>query len=370
MVSVGRKIILAALLAGMVYNIFSDSDAVCAVGAPEISAASAVVMYEDGSCVFEKNADERRLIASTTKLMTALVAVELSEPEQRVEVAAECCGIEGSSMYLTPGQILTADELIAGLLLCSGNDAAEALAVGLCGSEAAFVEKMNEKAAELGLDNTAFANPHGLDAEGHYSTARDLAKLMLRCMDSERLARLCALPALRVGEQCYVNHNKLLGRCEGCLGGKTGYTRAAGRCLVSCCERDHTRFVCVTLGAPDDWNDHMRLYDAAFAGWSNALAVSAEERYEIPVVGGTEERAIAAPERELRLFLPRGEELAYVRELPRFTYAPVREGECAGRIVVLRGGEAAGEIRLIYVRGVESRGEETEQTWKRDFKRS
>ncbi len=354
-----RKIILAALLAVMVYNIFSDSAAARADFVPEISAESAVVMYADGSCVFEKNADERRLIASTTKLMTALVAVELSEPEQPVEVAAQCCGIEGSSMYLTPGQILSADELIAGLLLCSGNDAAEALAVGLCGSEAAFVEKMNEKAAALGLEDTAFANPHGLDAEGHYSTARDLAKLMLRCMENERFAHLCALPSCRVGENDYVNHNKLLGLCDGCLGGKTGYTRAAGRCLVSCCEREHTRFVCVTLGAPDDWNDHLRLYDAAFAGWANRLAVSTEERYTIPVTGGTEELAVAAPEREIRLFLPCGEQIEYVREQPRFTYAPVRAGECAGRIVVLRGGEAAAEVRLIYLHGVARRGEET-----------
>ena len=302
--------------------------------------------------------------------MTALVAAELSEPEQPVEVAAECCGVEGSSMYLSPGEILTADELIAGLLLCSGNDAAEALAVGLCGSEAAFVDKMNEKAAALGLDDTSFANPHGLDAEGNYSTARDLARLMLRCMENDRFARLCALPSLRVGDKYYVNHNKLLSRCEGCLGGKTGYTRAAGRCLVSCCEREHTRFVCVTLDAPDDWNDHMRLYDAAFAGWSNTLAVSADESYPIPVAGGAEEYALAAPENEIRLYLPRGEELEYVREMPRFTYAPVREGECAGRIVVLRGGESVGEVRLIYVRGVALGGEETKQTWKRDCRRS
>ncbi len=343
----------------MVYNIFSDGVVARAEPAPEISAASAVVMYADGSCIYEKNADERRLIASTTKLMTALVAVELREPDRLIEVAGSCCGIEGSSMYLAPCQLVTADELIAGLLLCSGNDAAEALAVGLCGSEAAFVEKMNEKAASLGLRDTAFANPHGLDAEGHYSTARDLAKLMLACMENERFARLCALPSLQVGEQCYVNHNKLLGLCEGCLGGKTGYTRAAGRCLASCCEREGTRFVCVTLSAPDDWNDHLRLYDAAFAAYANTLAVSTEERYEIPVAGGTEGKAVAAPEEEIRLFLPRGERLEFVRELPRFTFAPVRAGACAGRIVVLRGGEAAAEVRLIYLRGVARRGEET-----------
>ena len=355
----GRKILLAALLALMVYNIISDSAPACADIGDEISAASAVVMYADGSCVLEKNADEPHLIASTTKLMTALLAVELSEPEQPIEVAAQCCGVEGSSMYLTPGQILTADELIAGLLLCSGNDAAEALAVGLCGSEAAFVEKMNEKAAALGMDNSSFANPHGLDAEGHRSTARDLARLMLRCMENERFARLCALSSITIDDKNYVNHNKLLGLCEGCLGGKTGYTRAAGRCLVSCCERDGTRFVCVTLDDPDDWNDHMRLYETAFAGWSNRLVVSTDERYGIPVSCGTADMAVAAPEEDVRLFLPRGEELDYVREMPRFTYAPLRAGDCAGRIVVLRGGEAAAEVRLIYLCGVERRGEET-----------
>ena len=365
-----RIIILVALLGTMVYNIFSDDALLYADFEPEISAASAVVMFEDGSCVFEKNADERRLIASTTKLMTALVAVEHSEPDEPIRIDPRCCGIEGSSMYLEAGEILTADELIAGLLLSSGNDAAEALAIGLCGSEERFVSLMNEKAAALGLTDTAFVNPHGLDAEGHYSTARDLARLMLVCMRSERIARLCALPSLTVGDKYYVNHNKLLERCDGCLGGKTGYTRAAGRCLVSCCERDGTRFVCVTLSDPDDWNDHLRLYDAAFAEWTNYLAVSADERYEIPVAGGAEEKAVAAPERDFRIFLRRGEKPEYIRELPRFTYAPVGEGACAGRIVVLRGGEAAGEIRLIYCRGVPRRGEETDSIWKKDCKRS
>ena len=354
----GAKIILAALLAGMVYNIFSDGVPAAAEDEPSISAQSAVVMFEDGSCVYEKNADERRLVASTSKLMTALVAIELSESDEIIEVAPQCCGIEGSSMYLSPGEKLRADELISGLLLCSGNDAAAALAVGLCGSEEAFVAKMNEKASALGLENTSFANPHGLDAEGHYATARDLARLMFACMRSERFARLCAQKSCVVGDRYYVNHNKLLDRCEGCLGGKTGYTHAAGRCLVSCCERSGTRFVCVTLCDPDDWNDHVRLYDTAFANWSNRLAVSTEERYEIPVTGGAEGFAAAAPERELRLFMPRGEELVYVREMPRFTYAPVIAGQCAGRIVVLRGGEAAGEIRLVYIENVQACHEE------------
>lgn len=261
-------------------------------------------------------------------------------------------------MYLAPGQCLRADELLSGLLLCSGNDAAEALAVGLCGSEEAFVRKMNEKASELGLDNSSFANPHGLDDERHYSTARDLARLMLECMQSERFAKLCSQRSFRVDDKYYVNHNKLLDRCEGCLGGKTGYTRAAGRCLVSCCEREGTRLVCVTLDDPDDWNDHVRLYDAAFAEFSNRLAVSTDERYEIPVSGGTKASAVAAPERELRLFLPREEEIEYVREMPRFVYAPLRAGQYAGRIVVLRGGETVDVVPLGFTEEIPVRGGE------------
>lgn len=355
----GRKIILAAILCSMVYNIFSDHTAISADFEGEISAASAVVMAEDGSCVYEKNADEPRLIASTTKLMTALVAIESSAPDDAIEVKEGCCGIEGTSMYLSPGEILTADELIEGLLLSSGNDAAEALAVGLCGSEKAFVDRMNEKAAQLGLGHTSFSNPHGLDAEGHFSTARDLARLMLCCMQNERFARITAMRQCVIGDKFYVNHNKLLERCEGCIGGKTGYTRAAGRCLVSCCERNGTRFVCVTLSDPDDWNDHLRLYETAFAAWETVLAVSSEERFEIPVAAGDRDCAIAAPEGELKLFLPKGEELEYRYEMPRFVYAPLRQGDCAGRVVVLCAGEAAGEIKLVFTADVEraARGE-------------
>lgn len=350
------KIIVAAILGVMVYNIILGGVRAWAEPYEEISAKSAVVMYADGSCVFEKNADERMLIASTTKLMTALVAIENCPLDKQIEVGAQCCGIEGSSMYLRPGQKLSAEELIDGLLLSSGNDAAEALAVGICGDEQSFVALMNEKAAELGLNDTSFANPHGLDAEGHYSSARDLARLMISCMENAELARIIAMRSCTVDGNNYVNHNKLLNSCPGCIGGKTGYTRAAGRCLVSCCERDGTRFVCVTLSDPDDWNDHVRLYEAAFAAWSNRLVVSTGDTRKIPVVGGEESSALAVPEREVRIFMPNDETPEIICEMPRFAYAPVLSGECAGRLVILRGGEAAAEVRLIYGESVQRAG--------------
>lgn len=350
-----RKIILAVIALGMVYSIWSASAATAAYDAAEIHAASAAVLYADGRCAYEKNADEPRLIASTTKLMTALVAIELSEPDTRIAVPADCCGIEGSSMYLQPGEEYSADELLTGLLLASGNDAAAALAEGLCGSEEAFVARMNAKAAELGLTHSSFVNPHGLDAEGHVSTARDLAILMLRCMENERFARLIAQRGCSIHDQYYVNHNKLMDRLDGCLGGKTGYTRAAGRCLVSCCERDGLRFVCVTLSDPDDWNDHMRLYEQVFSSWERRTVVSADERFGIPLAQGERSTAFAAPERDVTLVLPKDEEPELVRELPQFSFAPVRRGECAGRIVVLLDGEAVDEVRLLYRQDVEKR---------------
>ena len=352
-----KKIILAANLVTMVYNICLASAPASADFESEISAASAIVLSDDGQSLFEKNADERRLIASTTKLMTALVAIENSSGEQIIEIDPVCCGIEGTSMYLLPGDHYTVDELLCGLLLSSGNDAAEALAVGLCGSEDAFVAKMNDKARALGLENTSYRNPHGLDAEGHCSTARDLARLMLACMQNERFAALCGKREACIHEANYVNHNKLLSTLPGCLAGKTGYTRAAGRCLVSCCERDGLRLVCVTLSDPDDWNDHSRLYEQAFAAWERRVAVSTSERYEIALVAGLQRCAVAAPERELSLVLRRCEELRYVRELPLFAYAPVRAGEYAGRIVVIRGDETIDEIPLIYCLSVEKESE-------------
>lgn len=231
--------------------------------AVEVSAAAAVLMDADsGRLLYEKNGEKRMLIASTTKLMTALVALEQGGLQQEITVTGGHMA-EGSSMYLRPGEKLTLETLLYGLLLCSGNDAA--LAVTECmGGVAPFVARMNEKAAELGMENTHFANPNGLDDEEHYSTAEDMAKLAAAAMDDPVLRRVASTRTARIGGRTLTNHNKLLSRVEGCVGLKTGYTRAAGRTLVSCAERDGVRLVAVTLQAGDDWNDHASLYEQGF----------------------------------------------------------------------------------------------------------
>ena len=231
--------------------------------AVEVSAAAAVLMDADsGRLLYEKNGEKRMLIASTTKLMTALVALEQGGLQQEITVTGGHMA-EGSSMYLRPGEKLTLETLLYGLLLSSGNDAA--LAVTECmGGAVPFVARMNEKAAELGMENTHFANPNGLDDEAHYSTAEDMAKLAATAMDDPVLRRVASTRTARIGGRTLTNHNKLLSRVEGCVGLKTGYTRAAGRTLVSCAERDGVRLVAVTLQDGDDWNDHASLYEQGF----------------------------------------------------------------------------------------------------------
>lgn len=231
--------------------------------AVEVSAAAAVLMDADsGRLLYEKNGEKRMLIASTTKLMTALVALEQGGLQQEITVTGGHMA-EGSSMYLRPGEKLTLETLLYGLLLSSGNDAA--LAVTECmGGAVPFVARMNEKAAELGMENTHFANPNGLDDEAHYSTAEDMAKLAAAAMDDPVLRRVASTKTARIGGRTLTNHNKLLSRVEGCVGLKTGYTKAAGRTLVSCAERDGVRLVAVTLQDGDDWNDHASLYEQGF----------------------------------------------------------------------------------------------------------
>lgn len=252
-------------------------------------------------------------------------------------------------MYLQPGETYSVRELMEGLLLASGNDAALLLARGISGSEAAFVEKMNQKARELGLQDTHFANPHGLDAPEHYSTAADLAGIMLCCMQSPDFQALVSCRSATIKGLCFENHNRLLDRCPGCLGGKTGYTQAAGRCLVSCCEREGTRFVCVTLDDPRDWEDHCRLYDWAFSHYQ-LRSVSDGLRFYVPLASGKGEMLPVEPEK-LALFLPRDATVTLEAELPWFIFPPVKAGSQAG---LLRASLAGEEIGCVPIRFIES----------------
>ena len=312
------------------------------------SARACVLMYEDGQCLYEKNADDKMLIASTTKLMTAIVAIENTKLESKVKIKAEHCAVEGSSMNLKAGETYTVKELLLGLLLASGNDAALALAHHVSGSSHEFALLMNEKARELGMVNTSFANPHGLDAPEHYSTARDLAVLMLYCMDNQTFKELNSSKAANIKGQSYSNHNKLLIQYPGCVGGKTGFTSAAGRYLVSCSEREGMRFVCVTLSDPDDWRDHMLLYDYAFENF--CLHKFGENiSYYIPLVSANKRKVKVVCKEKCEIFAGKDERIELKTEIPAFTFAPVKIGETAGKICVIIKSNVVAVLPLVYV---------------------
>lgn len=323
-----------------------------AAAAPGSSAASAVVMTGDGQLLYDKNGEARARIASTTKLMTAIVTLENAALNELVDIEPEWCNIEGSSMYLRAGERYTVKELLLGLLLVSGNDAACALACHTAGDMEHFVKLMNEKAQALGMTGSSFANPHGLDAQNHYSTALDMAKLMCYCMENESFRQLCGVKSCNIHGQTLVNHNRLLDSCPGCVGGKTGYTISAGRCLVSCCERKGLRLICVTLSAPDDWNDHMALYDWAYARFS-LKDVMEGQRFPVPVVSGNVESLELVPEKSIALYCGSGQQISLRAELPRFVFAPVNKGETGGEIWVIINGNIVDGCKLIYSESAE-----------------
>ncbi len=323
-------------------------------GEETVSARSAILMEAStGTVLYEKEPDERSLIASTTKLMTALVAIENARLCETVTVPAACESVEGSSMYLKAGEELTLRELLYGLMLESGNDAAVAVACHVGGSVEGFVEMMNDRAASLGLQNTHFVNPHGLNDEEHYSTSRDLALLMRECMDNPVFAQIASTKTATFGGRTFTNHNKLMWSYEGMVAGKTGYTKKAGRTLVTCAERDGMRLICVTLNDGDDWTDHAALYDMGFARWQIRTPVRAgETAWEVPVISGTEPSVEAAAKTGVSLLTERNAALEVRANLPPFVYARVCAGERAGTLTVLLDGEPVGETELVFTRDV------------------
>ena len=237
-----------------------------------ISAQAYVLMEADtGKVLLSKNGDEKRPIASTTKIMTTLLCLESGGLDDWFVVDPEAIRVEGSSMGLQEGDVVTKRMLCYGMLLPSGNDAANATAVRLAGSIPEFAKLMNARAARIGMTHTCFVTPSGLDAEGHGASARDMGLLARTAMQNPDFRAICSQSRAEVcfGNPPYnrwlKNTNKLLTMYEGVVGVKTGFTDAAGRCLVSFCERDGVSLLCVTLHAKDDWNDHMKLYDYGFA---------------------------------------------------------------------------------------------------------
>ena len=316
-----------------------------------VSAQSAVLMEaESGRVLYAKDADTQRLIASTPKLMTALVALESGHSlEEDVTIPAEAAGVEGSSLYLKAGETVKLKTLLYGMLLHSGNDAATAVALACAGSLEDFAQQMNEKAQELGMTHSHFTNPTGLDGEEHYSSAYDMALLARACLAVPELTEITASRSVTLEGRTFVNHNKLLWRYEGCVGMKTGYTQAAGRTLVSAAERDGMTLIAVTLNAPSDWADHAAMLDYGFENYHMEEAVTAGQTLcSLPVSGRLGPFVSLEAEETLRWPMGAGESLETRLELGGLTSleAPVQAGVPMGRVELLLNGKVVGESDL------------------------
>lgn len=321
----------------------------CRAYAVGTSASAAVLMDADsGRVLYAQNENARMGIASTTKIMTALVAIENGRLSDTVTVPRAATLVEGTSMYLREGEKLSLENLLYGLLLCSGNDAALAIAAHVGGSVGAFVKMMNKKAAELGMTGTSFANPNGLDDPQHYSTALDMAKLARAASENETLVRIASTRSITTGGRTMTNHNKLLSRVDGCIGLKTGYTRACGRTLVSCAVRNGQRLVAVTLQDGNDWADHAALYDYGFSAYPARRVLTIGETVKVlPVKDGLVATAPLLAARSFSWPLGSGETLTTRLEIPDQLEAPAQAGTPAGQEIVLVNGREVGRVDLI-----------------------
>lgn len=324
-------LLLSVLLSSMVYAGGMQTASSDVAAFPDVSAQSYVVAdAKTGEVIFSKNENDRMPIASTTKVLTCLVALENTKMDDVVTVTAESCGIEGSSIYLYEGEKLTVRDLLYGIMLESANDAAACIAIHVSGSVDSFSDLMNQKASSLGLVNSHFNNPHGLEDPEHYSTAYDMSRIWCEAMKNSDFRKIVSAKTYKIdlendeGYRFLSNHNKLLKTYEPSIGGKTGYTRTAGRCLISGAEMNGVELVMVTLNAPDDWSDHKNMLDHAFSLYSTVeVAGEGSVSRVIPVVGGNAKSISVKNTESLTLTVRDVTKLQTKVIAPRFVYAPI-----------------------------------------------
>lgn len=355
-----KKIIFSVMLTAFLAAVFGFS--VYAAEKPQDLSAQAYVLLsaDTGEVLASKNAHERHSMASTTKIMTALVALESGCPEQQIKVTSDMVRVEGTSIGLLPEDLITVRTLVSGMLLESGNDAANVTAYAVAGSQEKFLDLMNQKAAAIGMQNTHFETVSGLDSENHYSTAYDMAILGAAALQNPEFRRICGQKSERVlyGNPPYArtltNHNRLLSEYPGAIGIKTGFTKKSGRCLVSAAERDGVTLVAVTLRAPNDWADHRKLLDYGFSVMQTREYSDFVKDISVPVVGGSASRVPA------RLYSPAvlpvadaSAELQVEVYVQPFLYAPVGAGAPVGTAVYKLDGKIVREIPLVAAEDIE-----------------
>lgn len=313
------------------------------VQALQCSRAEVVIEVTSGRILCSRNEKECLPVASTTKILTAIIIIEDCDLDARVCIPEETAGIEGSSIYLTAGEVLTVRDLLHGLMLRSGNDCAATLALYHSGSMDKFAAVMNERARMIGAENCTFRNPHGLPQEGHLASALDMAKIAAYALRNKTFSEIvnCRQYVVEDGGCGYartlINKNKMLSLYEGADGVKTGYTKEAGRCLVSSATREGMRLVCAVLDSPDMYNRSAELLDDCFARYSMRELFNGEKfRREIPTDGIAGKKCRVSCRGRLSYPLAEGEEkfVEVCETLPDILALPVHKGDETGKIDV------------------------------------
>ena len=304
--------------------------------------SSALYNPNTNSFLHENNSSQRLPMASTTKIITALIAIETLDPDEIIRVPKEAVGVEGSSLYLKEDDELTVKDLVYSVLLQSANDAATALALCISGNIDDFAVQMTERAREIGALNTEFQNPHGLDDEEHYTTAHDLALIAAEALKNETFKKISSTYkySFKIGDETrtVVNHNKLLKMYDGCIGVKTGFTKKSGRCLVSAAERDGITLVAVTLNDPEDWADHKNMLEY---GFSKLERINLDEiislPYTIPTVSSDADK-VTIEFKTNNIVKFTDEEIDYSIDLPTYVARDIKRGDKLGEVTLKIGG--------------------------------
>lgn len=331
---------------------FAEEDA-----APDVSArAASLYCVNSGEFLYEKNAGERLPMASTTKIMTSLLALESAAASNKTVTVTKEMYAEGSSMYLKAGDQLKLSDLAAGMMMVSGNDAANAAALTVGKTYENFANLMNTRAKQIGMNDTHFVTPSGLDDEEHYSTAHDMALLLDCANQNDTFAKISSQKSMKVSfikpeDQSYTygNHNRLLSLYEYCTGGKTGFTKTAGRCLVTSAEKDGIKLIAVTLNAPDDWNDHMNLYNYGFSQLTRVSFDDTAYHIKLPLTGSDKDQISVSAYTTADVVVKNEDKDKIKREvsLPPFVYAPVEAGQVLGKVIYTIDGKTVAMNNLV-----------------------
>ena len=333
-----------------------------AAAEPSISAETAVLIDAvSGKVLYDRRMDAHMYPASTTKILTAMLAAEEADPEEIVTVSENAAGQEGSSIYLTAGEKITMKDLLYGMMLRSGNDAATAVAEAIAGDTETFAELMNERTASLGLKNSHFVNPSGLQDENHYSSAYDLAMITRQALQNDLFRKIVSsktYQAERKGADAYkyfYNKNKTIFQYEGATGVKIGYTTAAGRCLVASAERNGTELIAVVLNDHDWFEDAYRLLDYGFEAFERVVIARAETPLISAVVmEGDSDTVKIGSDTDISCLEAEGEisDLSIIYDVPDAVKAPVSRWQTAGSMDIYSAGEYVCSKDLYYLEDI------------------